>query len=181
MLREFIVNVGWTHKIQITQYDIHIARLSKKKKTKAWLSALQTVGLGSVLLEISKNPLYQKCVLIGSIFVSVGIVFYENYFEAFDLEKKAYSNKKYAEKYWEMQEEAILLLGKLKYGIDLESIEKEFDKLLIKRQYANQDLPHSSLEAVERASEKIKNNRDNVYDEDYIYFIPKHLNKLEDN
>ena len=80
-----------------------------------------------------------------------------------------------------MQEEAILLLGKLKYDIDLESIEEEFNTLLIKRQYANQDLPHTSVVAVERASKKIKNNRDNVYDEDYIYFIPKHLNKLEDN
>ncbi|TLG77360.1 SLATT domain-containing protein [Culicoidibacter larvae] len=177
-LKNFIVNVGWTHKIQICQSDIYIEYTKKLKWVKIVLTSLTSVGLGSFLLKISSD--FQNISMILTFALSLSMTIVVALDKENDYKELANQNKLAADKFLEIREKALELLYELNMGKDADVIQQEFKELKEVRNQENSMLPHTSLEAVEVASIKIKDKRDNDYSEDYEYFIPKNLRNLED-
>lgn len=176
-IQTFLVNVGWTHKIQICQVDVYVEFLRKLKLAKIILTALTSAGLGSFVLKIFPSVQDLSMTITFALSLTTTIVIAldkEN-----DYKKLAEQNKVAADKYLEMRNKATALLYRMKYEDNIMTIEKEFSELKELRNHANPDLPHTSSKAVTLASKKLKENKDNDYNEDYKLFIPKNLLDLE--
>lgn len=176
-IQNFLVNVGWINKIQICQVDVYTEFSRRLKLAKIILTALTSVGLGSFILKIFPNIQDISMTITFAISLATTIVIAldkEN-----DYKKLAEQNKVAADKFLEMRNKATALLYKMKYEEDIAIIEKEFLELKELRNQANPDLPYTSSKAVALASKKLKENKDNVYNDDYKLFISKNLLDLE--
>lgn len=177
-IKNFLVNVGWTHKIQICQSDIYIERIKQLKFVKVILTSLTSVGLGSFLLKLSSD--FQNLSIIITFALSLSMTIVVALDKENDYKELANQNKQAADKFLEIREKALELLYGLMMGRDINAIQQEFIELKEVRNHENSVLPYTSLEAVELASKKIKEKRDNDYSEDYEYFIPEKLRSSED-
>lgn len=176
-IQTFLVNVGWTHKIQICQVDVYLEYSSKLKLTKIILTALTSAGLGSFVLKIFPN--FQSVSMTITFALSLAATIIIALDKEKDYKKLVEQNKVAADKYLEMRNKATELLYKMKSGDSITTIEKEFFELKELRNHANPDLPYTSSKAVTLAGKKLKENKDNDYNDDYKLFIPKNLLYLE--
>lgn len=176
-IKNFLVNVGWTYKIQISQVDIYTTLLYRLKVMKIILTSITSAGLGSYILEI--YPDFQHISMTITFALSLVTTIIITVDKESDYKKLAEQNKIAADKYLEMREGANELLYKIKCGDDLENIKKEFLELKDARNHANPDLPYTSNKAVNLASENLKKRRDNNYTDDYKLFISKALLETE--
>lgn len=176
-VKNFVVNVGWTHKIQISQVDIYTTLLNRLKVMKIILTSSTSAGLGGYILEI--YPDFQHISMTITFVLSLVTAIIIAVDKESDYKKLAEQNKIAADKYLEMREGANELLYKIKCGEDLEKIQKEFLELKDARNHANPDLPYTSNKAVNLASENLKKRRDNNYTDDYKLFISKALLEIE--
>lgn len=176
-IQTFLVNVGWIHKIQICQVDVYVEFSRRLKLTKIILTALTSVGLGSFILKIFPN--FQDVSMTITFAISLATTIVIALDKENDYKKLAEQNKVAADKFLEMRNKATALLYRMKYQEDITIIEKEFLELNELRNQENPDLPYTSSKAATLASKKLKENKDNVYNDDYKLFIPKNLLDLE--
>lgn len=176
-IKNFLVNVGWTHKIQICQVDVYIEFSRKLKLTKIILTSLTSAGLGSFILKIL--PSFQDVSMTITFALSLATTIVIALDKENDYKKLAEQNKMAADKYLEMRNKATALLYRMKHEDSNTNIEKEFSELKELRNTANPDLPYTSSKAVGLASKKLKENKDNDYNDDYKLFIPENLLDLE--
>ncbi|KXS56936.1 hypothetical protein AWJ03_14595 [Listeria monocytogenes] len=177
-IQHFLVNVGWTHKIQICQSELYVLKIKRLKVLKIILTAITSVGLGSALLKIFSE--YSTLVTIISLAFSLSLSIVIALDKENDYKKLANQNKVDSDKFLELRECALELLYKLKMNSDVNDINKEFSKLKKLRRHINVELSYTSPKAVKLATKKIKDNKDNDYSKDYKYFIPKNLRYSED-
>ena len=176
-IQTFLVNVGWTHKIQICQVDVYMELSKNLKLAKIILTSLTSAGLGSFILKIF--PSIQDIAMTITFAISLDTTIVIALDKEKDYKKLAEQNKVAADKYLEMRNKAMSLLYRMKYEEGITTIENEFLELKELRNEADPGLPHTSYQAVELASKKLKENKDNDYTEDYKLFIPKDLLDLE--
>ena len=174
-IKNFIVNVSWTHKIQVCQYDIYIQRKNCMSLVKIVIASLTSVGLGSSLLEFF--PKYQHFIVFGTFCLSFATTIITTIDKENDYEKLSLQNKTASEQYFLLREKSMELLYRLCSGETIDSIEVDFIELKENRNLTNSELPYTSPRAVVSAQDKVKNGRDNDYTEDYEYFIPEKLRK----
>lgn len=167
-IKDFIVNVGWTHKIQITQSDIYESKASVVKRAKIICAALTSVGLGGFILKVL--PEYQTISLTVTFILSLATTLISLLEKESDYKKLSEQTRIAANRFWELREDCTSLLYKLKDGYDEKDATKEFDELKKLRKTYNTELLNPSKKAVALASEKIKTNHDNDYSDDYKYF-----------
>lgn len=51
-IKNFLVNVGWTHKIQICQSNLYIEKAKQIQVLKIFLTSLTSAGLGCFVLDL---------------------------------------------------------------------------------------------------------------------------------
>ena len=176
-LKNFIVNVGWTHKIQITQSDFYTRDSKIAKYAKITFAALTSAGLGSFLLKLSSG--FHEIALIITFVLSLATTFISLFSKEEDFEKLSDSFRISANKFLELREKATELLYQAKYNEELGNLSEKFMKMKELRLEYSSELLNPSKRARKIAEKRIKENRDNDYYEDYNFFIPKKL--LEDD
>lgn len=177
-IQNFIVNVGWTHKIQICQSEIYVESIRKIKNAKIILTSLTSVGLGGFVLQLF--PSFQSIATTITFALSLTTTIVVALDKENEYTKLSIQNKMASNKYWELREKASSLLSRLKTENDVNIIIEEFSELKEIRLQANSELPYTSEISVELAKRRVKENRDNDYSKDYSYFIPEALRNIED-
>lgn len=177
-IKNFVTNVGWTHKIQMCQVDIYTKKSKIINRAKIILTSLTSVGVGSFILDYL--PTFEREAMIATFIISVFATIIIAFDKETDYKHLSEQNKSYADKYLEMRNASLDLLYKMKLGDDISEIRRNFTELKEMRKNENINAPYTSPKAVHLASKKLKENRDNDYSNDYELFIPVKLLNLED-
>jgi hypothetical protein len=169
-VKKFIVNVSWTHKIQIVYSDILVSYARWVRIGNILLSAIVSSGLIYILLS---DKYWAK---VATAFVSICVTVLTALKKEFDFEGTSIRVKQDANAFWELREDAMHLLYVLTYNTDAsESVAIEFNKLVETRNRKMPELINAPQKAVDKASELLKSRRDDDYEEDYKYLIPSNL------
>lgn len=175
-LKNYIVNVGWTHKIHIV-YSDYLTDISKKiSLVQIVASSMTTSGL--IAIVFGKGSYGYN--LFIAIIATVGLIM-KGIEETTNPSELAKKEKSSANNFWRLREEGISLLSDIQYStIKLECAQKKFNELVEKRNKYNSELENVPKKIVGRASDMIKIRKDNDYSEDYKYFIPEDLIRLKE-
>ena len=175
-LKEFIVNVGWTHKIHIVRADEYVFYSKIFKIVRIVLASLTTSGLIGILLV---NDTYELKIVTA--LLSFATTAMNGFDKSTDYTKLSKKEQVDANKFWELREEAQSLLFEVVYETrNLDEIENEFSELKRIRKICNSELDNDiPNKTVTKASKKFKVRNDNVYEEDYVKFISVDLIKLK--
>ena len=172
-VKKFIVNVSWTHKIQIAYSDILASYAKWVRVVNLLLSAIVSSGLIYILLS---DEYWAKVV---TAFVSICVTVLTALKKEFDFEGASERTKRDANILWELREKATHLLYVLTYNTDSsDSVAEEFNKLVETRNMKMPELINAPQKAVDKASELLKSRRDDDYEEDYKYLIPNNLSDI---
>lgn len=178
-LEDVIVKSGWNHKILISQFDIYMKRIRKRKIIANTLSVLTSVSVTTSLVNLfHNNNISLWITLVISIMSASASIFTKNE----DINKEAIYCKQYAEKFLQIKEKCISDLYKISGSKILnDSLEKEIyhrhTKILMKMDILDETMPFTSQKSVSLASFKIKKRFDNDISNDYKFFIPFNLIK----
>lgn len=172
-IQEFVVNTGWTHKIQICQADLNIIYANRLKWIKIILASLTSVGIGSFALKLAPN--HQEISIILPFLFSVATTLATTLDKENNYKVLAEQNKTSAHEYFVMRNKAIELLYKSKCSEGIYLIEKEFFDLKKEREQSNPKLPYTSAKSVNLARVRLKEDKDNIYANDKRFFIPEDL------
>lgn len=171
-LKDAIVSVGWTHKIQEKQAEIYL------KRSKILVVALLVssgVSSSSSLITLFHNVQWIRFIIALSAlitFVLTGIL------KTWDYKNMAHENKEYANKLYILRERLMDCLRDLAYELKLnDEIYENWNKLEKERLDLGIDSPYTSPKAVKKASFELKNRNDNVRDTDYQLFISNDILK----
>lgn len=167
-MNNFIVNVGWTHKIQITQSDIYLRKAIFMNCAKITCTTLTSVGLAGFVLKAF--PEYQTISLTITFILSLITTFINLLEKESDYKKLSDQTRATANRFWELREDCRSLGYRLKCEDDLSEIIKEFNELKRLRKIYNAELLNPSPKAVDLASKKIRIQLDNDYSNDYKCF-----------
>lgn len=167
-MKDFVVNTGWTHKIQIAQSDLHEKAGRTMRIAKIVCTALTSAGLASLMLKLL--PEYQSISLVVVFSLSLTTTITELVEKDRDFTKLAERTRNVANNFWELRVDCESLINSLRSGGDIEQIKEEFSELRERRKTFNKDIPNPSPKAVSIASQRLKTNKDNNYEEDYILF-----------
>ncbi|HEM3615055.1 TPA: SLATT domain-containing protein [Streptococcus suis] len=169
-VKKFIVNVSWTHKIQIVYSDMLASYAKWVRIGNILLSAIVSSGLIYILLS---DEYWAK---IATAFVSICVTVLAALKKEFDFDGASIRTKQDANLFWELREEATHLLHVLTYDTDAsESVAIEFNKLVETRNRKMPELINAPQKAVDKAGKLLKSRRDDDYEEDYKYLIPSNL------
>lgn len=172
-VKKFIVNVSWTHKIQIAYSDILTGYAKWVRVGNLLLSAIVSSGLIYILLS---DEYWAKVV---TAFVSICVTILTALKKEFDFEGASERTKRDANILWELREKATHLLYVLTYNTDSsDSVAEEFDKLVEVRNRKMPELANAPKKAVDRADKFLKSRRDDDYEGDYKYLIPNNLKDI---
>lgn len=167
-MKDFIVSVGWTHKIQISQSELHEKSANKMRIVKILSVSLTSAGLASLILQVL--PDYHNLSLLITFTLSLSTIFIESFEKDKDFNKLSENSRAMAGQFWELRVDCESLLYKLKAGEDIGSIQNDFQKIKDLRKTLVRDLPNATSKAVAIASEKLKKHKDNNYTNDYELF-----------
>lgn len=174
-VKKYIVNVSWTHKIQIVYSDILAFRAKMIRVVNIFLSALVSSGLIYILFS---DEYWAK---VTTAFFSIFVTALTALKKEFDFEGASERTKQDANILWELREKATHLLYVLTYNTDSsDSVAEEFDKLVEIRNRKMPELANAPKKAVDRAGELLKSRRDDDYEEDYKYLIPNNLKDISE-
>lgn len=178
-LEDFIVNVGWTHKIHIVQSDLYVQNSLQFKKVRIIIAALTSSGLIG-LLFVDHSFVWNLVTTVLS-FVTVAM---NGFDRATDYEKLSVKEKTDANNFWKLRINAESLLYDTVYNTQsMTTIEIKFAELTELRNQYNDGLLNVSKKAVNLARDMINNRKDNDYSNDYSKFISPDLFavKVEDH
>lgn len=176
-LKDFIVNVGWTHKIHIVQSDRLFFLSNVLKVVQVVSSAITASGLIAIVMGKGSFGFNLAVALVSFITLAVN-----GFDKAMDLGKIAIKEKQDANNFWRLREQARMLLSAVQFQTDeIGNINSKYEELIELRMQYNDDLLNVPKCVVDKASELIKDRKDNDYAEDYQYFIPEKLMKLKED
>ena len=174
-LKNFIVNVGWTHKIHIVRSDEYYSYSFTFKIVRIIIAGLTSSGLIGILFNQESFMLK----LITAIFSFITFAM-NGLDKAVDFDKLSLKEKKYANNFWELRIEAESLLHDTVFNTkDMYEIEMRLSELKKLRKQYNDGLLNVPNRTVNKASIKINERRDNDYSSDYIKFIAHELLELK--
>lgn len=175
-LKEFIVNVGWTHKIHIVRADEYVSYSKAFKIVRIVLASLTSSGLIGILLT---NDTYILKLITA--LLSFATAAMNGFDKSIDYDKLSKKEQVDANKFWELREDALSLLFDVVYETkNIDDIEKDLKELKQMRTIYNNELDNDiPNRTVNKASKRLKNRNDNVYEEDYTKFISADLLKLK--
>ncbi|CKH72887.1 Uncharacterised protein [Streptococcus pneumoniae] len=174
-LKNFIVNVGWTHKIHAVRIDELESYIRLFRIATIVISGLVSSGLIGILFINGYILKIVTTILSLITTIIVGITKEFNFEERLTLERKS------VDELWNLRTSAEILLSKVVYnGKSSSEIQESFEGLKLRRDAIYSQLSNSSPKNVSKASKLIKSRKDNDYEEDYKYFISKELMKIKE-
>ena len=173
-LKNFIVNVGWTHKIHIVESD-RLSFWSKGMKTiQILLSAFTTSG--AITTFLNEESFIFKIFTVITAFLTLVVSGID---KVWNFEKQVSKEKTDAHNFLVLRDRAIKLLSSVQYSDgDLKEIKNEYEKMMDKKLSISAELSNVPRRTVNKAGKLLKENRDNDYSNDYRLFIPKELIEL---
>lgn len=173
-LKNFIVNVGWTHKIHIVESD-RLSFWSKVTKTiQILLSAFTASGVITTFLK--EESCIFKILTVITAFLTLVVSGID---KVWNFEKQVSKEKTDAHNFLVLRDRAMKLLSSVQYSDgDLKVIKNEYEKMLDKKLSISAELSNVPRRTVNKAEKLLKENRDNDYSNDYRLFIPKELIEL---
>ena len=174
-LKNFIVNVGWTHKIHAVRIDELESYIQWFRIATIIISGLVSSGLIGILFIDGYILKIVTTVLSLITTIIVGITKEFNFEERLTLERKS------VDELWNLRTSAEILLSEVVYnGKSSNEIQESFEELKLRRDATYNQLSNPSPKNVSKASKLIKSRKDNNYEEDYKYFISKELMKVRE-
>lgn len=173
-IKKFIVNVSWTHKIQIVYSDLLTLYAKLVRSVILIFSAIVSSGLVYILL---KDEQWAK---VTTAIFSICVTILTALKKEFDFEGASIKVKNDANIFWLLREEALHLLYTITYNTkDFKDVSEEFDKLIDIRNRKSLELVNPPQKAINKASKFLKSRRDNDYVEDYKFLIPDELMEIK--
>lgn len=174
-LKNFIVNVGWTHKIHIVRSDEYSKYSFTFKIVRVIIAGLTSSGLIGILFNQESFMLK----LITAIFSFMTFAM-NGLDKAVDFDKLSLKEKMDANNFWELRIEAESLLHDTVFNTkDMYEIEMRLSGLKKLRKQYNDGLLNVPNRTVNKASIKINERNDNDYSSDYTKFIAHELLELK--
>lgn len=170
-LKNFIVNVGWTHKIHIVRSDEYARYSFVFKVIRVVVAGLTSSGLVGILFNQESFSLK-----IITAILSFATVAMNGLDKAVDFEKLSLKEKTDANNFWELRIEAESLLHDTVFNTkNMDKIEKKLAELKKLRKQYNDGLLNVPNRTVNKACKMINERNDNDYSSDYIKFIASEL------
>ena len=174
-LKKFIVNVGWTHKI-------HAVRMDELESYIRWfriaiiiISGVVSSGLVGILW------FDEYWIKLVTAFLSLVTTIIFSITKEFNFEERLALERKSVDELWNLKVLAEILLSEVVYnGKPSSEIQESFEELKFRRDATYSQLSNASPKNVSKASKLIKSRKDNDYEEDYRYFIPKELMEIKE-
>ncbi|EAA0182020.1 TPA: SLATT domain-containing protein, partial [Listeria monocytogenes] len=158
-LKNFIVNVGWTHKIHIVRSDEYIYYSKLFKWIRIILAAFTSSGLIGILFDSQSYILK----VVTAIF-SFATVAMNGLDKAGDFEKLCLKEKNDANNFWKLRTDAESLLSKTVFSTEsMGRIDQEFEELKRLRIQYNAGLLNVPAKTVKKASKLIHKRKDNGF------------------
>ena len=175
-LKEFIANVGWTHKIHIVQSDRLMWWANAINVVQIVSSAITASGLLAIVLGKGSFEFNIIIAIISFItLVANGLD------KAMDLRKLSTKEKQDANNFWKLRESGKRLLSDVQFSTDdIGNVKAKFDELIELRNQYNDELLNVPSRVVTKASKLLKERKDNDYSDDYQYFIPQNMIELKE-
>lgn len=174
-LKNFIVNVGWTHKIHAVRVD----ELEKYIRNLRIITIVNSGIVSSGLVGILLTDKYW--IKLTTAFLSLVTTIIISITKEFNFEERLTLERKSVDELWSLRVSAEILLSEVVYnGKPSSEIQESFEELKFRRDATYSQLSNVSPKNVSKASKLIKSRKDNDYEEDYRYFIPKELMKVKE-
>lgn len=158
--------VIWTHKIHLCQVDIY---LIKKKKQNRILSVLSVLVSASAIINIFKW--LPEIVIVPLIAVSsLALTYFTTKYKSKNLEKKAADNERFAAIMHDLRNRYAGFLSDIKAGLYTkeEISEKRIQIERIENTIYSGLVPYTSCDAVNKASEALKNKQESTTTDEEI-------------
>ena len=97
-MKDFIVSVGWTHKIQITQSELYENSANKMRIAKVISASLTSAGLASLILRVFPNQ--ENISLFTTFILSLLSIFTESFEKDKDFNKLSANSRAIAGQFW---------------------------------------------------------------------------------
>lgn len=174
-VQEFIVNVGWTHKIQAIQ-------ASKYQFWAGFIEGLQIIASGITASGlIGMIFVENRTIKIGTAFVACISFIASNLLKTWNPRRLEKVSRQAAVEHWNLQHRALHLLQMInRKSILPNEAELALKSLVADRSAANDHVVNAWQRSVSLARNKLKAGRDNDYTDDIPYFIPKYLRRDND-
>ncbi|ALU77192.1 TPA: SLATT domain-containing protein [Listeria monocytogenes] len=174
-LKNFIVNVGWTHKIHIVRSDEYSHYSFAFKVVRVVVAGLTSSGLVGILFNQESFILKLITAILSFItFAMNGLD------KAVDFDKLSLKEKTDANNFWELRIEAESLLHDTAFNTkNMDKIEKQLEELKKLRKQYNDGLLNVPNRTVNKACNMINKRKDNDYSSDYTKFIAPELLELK--
>ena len=174
-LKNFIVNVGWTHKIHAVGADELEKHIRNLRMATIFISGFVSSGLVGILLT---DAYWMK---LATAFLSLVTTIVVSITKEFNFEERLTLERKSVDELWNLRVSAEILLSEVVYNEKSSSeIQETFEELKLRRDATYSQLSNPSPKNVSKASKLIKSRKDNDYEEDYKYFISKELMKVRE-
>ena len=174
-LLNFIVNVGWTHKIHAVRIDELESYIRWFRIATIIISGVVSSGLVGILC------FDEYWIKLVTAFLSLVTTIIFSITKEFNFEERLALERKSVDELWNLRVSAENLLSEVVYnGKSSSEIQKSFEELKFRRDVAYGKLSNPSPKNISKASELIKSRKDNDYEEDYKYFISKELMKVRE-
>ena len=174
-LLNFIVNVGWTHKI-------HAVRIDELESYIRWFRIVTIIISGVVSSGLVGILCFDEYwIKLVTAFLSLVTTIIFSITKEFNFEERLALERKSVDELWNLRVSAENLLSEVVYnGKSSSEIQKSFEELKFRRDVAYGKLSNPSPKNISKASELIKSRKDNDYEDDYKYFISKELMKVRE-
>ena len=174
-LKNFIVNVGWTHKIHAVGADELEKHIRNLRMATIFISGFVSSGLVGILLT---DAYWMK---LATAFLSLVTTIVVSITKEFNFEERLTLERKSVDELWNLRVSAEILLSEVVYNEKSSNeIQESFEELKLRRDATYNQLSNPSPKNVSKASKLIKSRKDNDYEEDYKYFISKELMKVRE-
>lgn len=174
-LLNFIVNVGWTHKIHAVRIDELESYIRWFRIATIIISGVVSSGLVGILC------FDEYWIKLVTAFLSLVTTIIFSITKEFNFEERLALERKSVDELWNIRVSAENLLSEVVYnGKSSSEIQKSFEELKFRRDVAYGKLSNPSPKNISKASELIKSRKDNDYEDDYKYFISKELMKVRE-
>lgn len=174
-LLNFIVNVGWTHKIHAVRIDELESYIRWFRIATIIISGVVSSGLVGILC------FDEYWIKLVTAFLSLVTTIIFSITKEFNFEERLALERKSVDELWNLRVSAENLLSEVVYnGKSSSEIQKSFEELKFRRDVAYGKLSNPSPKNISKASELIKSRKDNDHENDYKYFISKELMKVRE-
>ena len=176
-LIDYIINVTWLHQEHVLKSNSFKKRSAGFRIVRLIFGSLTAGGLVFSLLFGNIYAMTLTTTIMS--FITVTMIAFDR---AIDYDRLSKNEEIYANRYWELQEEARELLSDVVYETSsVREVNRRFKKLKkIRKQYKHELADGINSKWTKRVATKLEVAKEHISEEDYIKFVPADLILLEE-